>query len=167
MNRYVLLLIIFVANLTFSFAQTPEEKIQDMGITLPEISQPLANYVKWRQVGNMLYLSGSVSSAEGKLGVDLTADEGYKAARETGVQILATLKVACGDLSRIKQFVKVNGMVNSAPSFYDQSKVMNGFSDLMAEVFGEAGKHARVAVGQSSLPFNRAVEIDVIVELRE
>ncbi len=123
--------------------------------------------MKWRQVGNLLYLAGDGSDMKGKLGKDLTVEQGYQAARMTGVDILSTLKAACGDLSRIKQFVKVKGMVNSTPDFYDQPKVINGFSDLMVEVFGEKGKHARAAVGMVSLPSNIAVEIEVIVELEE
>lgn len=148
-------------------AQTPEQKLQELGITLPEFSKPVANYVKWRKVGNLLFLAGDGSEVKGKLGKDLTVEEGYQAARMTGIEILATLKAACGELSNIKQFVKVLGMVNSAPDFYDQPKVINGFSDLMVEVFGEKGKHARSAVGMGSLPSNIAVEIEVIVELNE
>lgn len=159
-------LFIFLYSFTL-FAQTPEERIEELGIQLPEVKQPVANLLKWRQVGNLLFLSGEVSSQKGKLGKDLGREEGYAAARETGIKILATLKAATGDLSRIKQFVKVHGMVNSAPDFYDQPGVMNGFSDLMVEVFGEKGKHARAAVGHTSLPFNMAVEIEVIVELEE
>lgn len=150
-----------------SWSQTPEERLEELGITLPEFSKPVANYVKWRQVDNLLFLAGDGSSVKGKLGEDLTVEEGYAAARATGVEIIATLKAACGDLSRIKQFVKVKGMVNSSPDFYDQPKVINGFSDLMVEVFGEKGKHARAAVGMVSLPSNIAVEIEVIVELEE
>ncbi len=103
----------------------------------------------------------------GKLGEDLTVEEGYEAARLAGIQILSKLKAAVGDLSNIKQFVRVHGMVNSSPDFYDQPKVINGFSDLMVKVFGEKGKHARAAVGQAALPFNMAVEIVVTVELEE
>lgn len=164
--KYTLLLI---ALFTFSFlnAQTPEERLTDLGISLPEFSKPVANYVKWRKVGNLLFLAGDGSSLKGKLGKDLTVEEGYQAARMTGIEILATLKAACGELSNIEQFVKVLGMVNSAPDFYDQPQVINGFSDLMVEVFGEKGKHARSAVGMGSLPSNIAVEIEVIVELKE
>ena len=149
------------------FAQSPEERLTQLGIELPEVSTPVANYVKWRQVGNLLYLAGDGARISGKVGQDLTIEEGYEAARQTGIQILSTLKAACGDLGRIRQFVKVRGMVNSAPDFYDQPKVINGFSDLVVEVFGEKGKHARAAVGHTSLPFNLAVEIEVIVELEE
>lgn len=150
---------------SITYAQTPEERIEELGIHLPEVKQPVANFVKWRQVGNLLFLSGEGSPQKGTLGKDLETGEGYAAARETGIKILATLKAATGDLSKIKQFVKVHGMVNSAPDFYEQPGVMNGFSDLMVEVFGEKGKHARAAVGHTSLPFNIAVEIEVIVEL--
>ncbi|UJH92911.1 RidA family protein [Antarcticibacterium sp. 1MA-6-2] len=107
------------------------------------------------------------STSKGKLGKELTVEEGYEAARETGITILATLKAACGDLGRIKQFVKVHGMVNSTPEFNQHPQVINGFSDLMLEVFGEKGKHARAAVGHVSLPFDIAVEIEVIVELED
>jgi enamine deaminase RidA (YjgF/YER057c/UK114 family) len=161
--------LLFLFALTFiqAIAQTPEERLEELGIELPEFSKPSANYVKWRQVDNLLFLAGDGSDMKGTLGKDLTVEQGYQAARMTGVDILSTLKAACGDLSKIKQFVKVKGMVNSAPDFYDQPKVINGFSDLMVEVFGEKGKHARAAVGMVSLPSNIAVEIEVIVELEE
>ena len=138
-----------------------------MGIELPEVKEPVANFVKWRQVGNLLFLSGIGSDQKGRLGQDLNVEQGYAASRATGVKILATLKAATGDLNRIKKFVKVRGMVNSTPDFYEQPQVINGFSDLMVEVFGDKGKHARAAVGHVSLPFNIAVEIEVIVELEE
>jgi enamine deaminase RidA (YjgF/YER057c/UK114 family) len=162
------LLIAFVLILSFPFlanAQTPEEKLKAMGLEIPEVSLPIANYVKWKQVGNLLYLSGGGPKVYGKVGAELTVEEGYQAARETGLEVIAVLKAATGDLSRIKQFVKVLGMVNSAPDFTAHPKVINGFSDLMVEVFGEKGKHARSAVGVAALPNNMAVEIEVIVEL--
>lgn len=149
------------------FSQTPEDKIQEIGIELPAVKQPVANFVKYRKVGNLLFLSGEGSEQKGTLGKDLTVEQGYEAARATGIKILASLKAAAGDLGKIKQFVKVHGMVNSAPDFYDQPQVINGFSDLMVEVFGEKGKHARAAVGHVALPSNIAVEIEVIVELEE
>ena len=164
--KHALLIIILFAG-PFLYAQSPEQKLEELGISLPEFSKPVANYVKWRKVGNLLFLAGDGSEMKGKLGTDLTIEEGYQAARLTGIEILATLKAACGELSHIKQFVKVRGMVNSSPDFYDQPKVINGFSDLMVEVFGEKGKHARAAVGMASLPSNIAVEIEVIVELKE
>lgn len=148
-------------------AQSPEEKLAELDIHLPEVKQPVANFVKWRRVGNVIYLSGEGSDQKGTLGKELTVEQGYDAARETGIKILASLKAATGDLGKVKQFVKVRGMVNSAPDFYDQPKVINGFSDLMVEVFGEKGKHARAAIGHTSLPFNIAIEIEVIVEVEE
>lgn len=151
----------------FAKAQTPEEKIKQLGLEIPEVSLPIANYVKWKQVGNLLYLSGSGPKTLGKVGDDLTVEQGYDAARETGLGIIAVLNAATGgDLSRVKQFVKVLGMVNCTPDFTAQPAVINGFSDLMVEVFGEKGKHARSAVGVGSLPNNMAVEIEVIVELQ-
>ncbi len=158
-----LLFLAFLAN-----AQTPEQNLEKLGLILPEVGTPIANYVKWKQVGNLLYLSGSGPDVFGKVGADLSVEEGYQAARETGLEIIAVLKMATdGDLSRIKQFVKVLGMVNSNPDFTKQPAVINGFSDLMVEVFGEKGKHARSAVGVASLPNNMTVEIEVIVELRD
>jgi enamine deaminase RidA (YjgF/YER057c/UK114 family) len=148
-------------------AQKPEEKLKQMGLEIPEVCQPIANYVKWKQVGNLLYLAGSGPKVYGKVGADLSVEQGYQAARDTGLEIIAVLKAATGDLSRIKQFVKVLGMVNATPEFTAQPAVINGFSDLMVEVFGEKGKHARSAVGVGSLPNNMAVEIEVIVELEE
>ncbi|MBN7815576.1 RidA family protein [Algoriphagus pacificus] len=165
--------ILFIMAMAFclpliSYAQNPEAKIKELGITLPEVGQPMGTYVKWRQVGNVLYLAGNGPDVFGKVGADLTVEEGYQAARETGIEILAVLKAATGgDLSRIKQFVKVLGMVNSAPDFTKHPAVINGFSDLMVEVFGEAGKHARSAVGVAALPNDIAVEIEVIVELKD
>lgn len=165
MNKPVIFLLISLFTISICSAQSPEEKLDSLGIELPEVTQPSANFVKWRQVGNLIFLAGDGSELKGKLGRDLSIEQGYKAARQTGIEIIATLKAATGDLSRIKQFVKVRGMVNSTPEFYDQPKVINGFSDLMVEVFGEKGKHARAAVGHCSLPSNIALEIEVVVEL--
>ncbi len=162
-----LTVIILIFNSFTLFAQSPEEKIKQLGLVIPEVSQPIANYVKWRQVGNLLYLSGTGPKIYGKVGADLSTEQGYEAARATGLEIIAVLKAATGDLSRIKQFVKVLGMVNATPEFTSQPAVINGFSDLMVEVFGEKGKHARSAVGMGSLPNNMAVEIEVIVELED
>ena len=167
MKLYVLLFLSVLCQLTELKAQTPEERLEKLGIELSEPKAPVANFVNWRQVGNVLYLSGTGVSVYGKLGKDLTVEEGYDAARLCGIQILSKLKAAVGDLSRIKQFVKVRGMVNSSPDFYDQPKVVNGFSDLMVEVFGDKGEHARAAVGHASLPSNICIEIEVIVELEE
>ncbi|MAN86171.1 MAG: hypothetical protein CL555_04680 [Algoriphagus sp.] len=168
MRKLLALVFIFFCFSNFSNAQSPEEKLKELGIELPEISAPIANYVKWKQVGNLIFLAGNGPDIYGKVGADLSPEEGYQAARETGIEILAVLKAATGgDLSKIKQFVKVLGMVNSAPDFTGHPAVINGFSDLMVEVFGEKGKHARSAVGVAALPNDIAVEIEVIVEVED
>lgn len=152
-------------------AQTPEEKLKSLNIVLPAPSSPVANYVKFVKTGNLIFLSGhgpakaDGSYITGKLGRDLSIEQGYEAAKQTGISLLSTLKSAVGDLSKVKRIVKVLGMVNGTDSFTDQPKVMNGFSDLMVAVFGDKGKHARSAVGMASLPINMAVEIEMIVEV--
>ena len=149
----------------------PEARLEKLGIELPFVSDPVANYVRVVRTGNLLFLSGSGPKKEdgsyiiGKVGEDLTLKEGYKAARLTGINHLATLKSEIGDLKKVKKIVKVLGMVNCTPDFTDQPKVINGFSDLMVEVFGDKGKHARSAVGMASLPIGIAVEIELIVEV--
>ena len=157
----------------FAFGQNdPEKNLKNLGINLPEMSQPVANYVKFVQSGDLIFMAGHGPSGTldksntGKLGKDLTIEQGYAAARSTGISLLATLKAAVGDLNRVVRIVKVTGMVNSASDFYDQPKVVNGCSDLMTEVFGEKGKHARAAVGMASLPSNICVEIEMIVEVK-
>jgi enamine deaminase RidA (YjgF/YER057c/UK114 family) len=145
-----------------------EARLQELGIELPEPVQPIATYVRYVQTGNLLFISGTGptdSAPKGKLGQDLTIDQGYAVAREVGLQIIATAKAALGDLDRVKRVVKVLGMVASAPDFYDQPKVMNGCSDLMVEVFGEKGRHTRSAVGFVALPTNIAVEIEATLEI--
>ena len=167
-NAYLLLCVLLFSGLVQEVkAQTPEAKLQELKLTLPEISQPIANYVKWKQVGNLLYLAGSGPKIYGKVGADLSTEQGYAAAKATGLEIIAVLQAATGDLGRIKQFVKVLGMVNCTPDYTAQPAVINGFSDLIVAVFGEKGKHARSAVGVGSLPNNMAVEIEVIVELED
>jgi enamine deaminase RidA (YjgF/YER057c/UK114 family) len=142
-----------------------------MGITLPEASSPVANYVNGVQTGNLIFLSGkgplqsNGKYITGKLGKSLSIEEGYKAAQLTGVNQLAVLKSMLGNLIRVKRIVKVLGMVNATPEFTDHPKVINGYSDLMVAVFGEKGKHARAAVGMGSLPSDIAVEIEMIVEV--
>jgi enamine deaminase RidA (YjgF/YER057c/UK114 family) len=145
-----------------------EARLQELGIELPEAVQPVATYVRFVQTGNLLFISGTgptESAPKGKLGSDLTIDQGYAVAREVGLQIIATAKAALGDLDRVKRVVKVLGMVASAPDFYDQPKVMNGCSDLLVEVFGEKGRHTRSAVGFVALPTNIAVEIEATFEV--
>lgn len=154
-------------------AQTPEEKIQQQGLVLPPVSKPIANYVKYVKTGTLIFLSGhgptkaDGTNITGKVGKDLTVEEGYEAAKVTALSLLATLKDATGSLAKIKRIVKVNGYVNCLPDFTDHPKVINGCSDLLVLVFGEKGKHARAAMGMVSLPNNIAVEIELIVEVEE
>ncbi|MEL0299287.1 MAG: RidA family protein [Flavobacteriaceae bacterium] len=152
-------------------AYDPEARLKDLGITLSEPSSPVANYVNTVLTGNLLYLSGkgplqaNGEYIQGKVGEDLTIEEGYQAARITGINLISALKSAVGDLKKVKQIVRVTGMVNAASDFTEHPKVVNGCSDLLVEVFGERGKHTRAAVGMGSLPSNIAVEIDMIVEV--
>ena len=146
-----------------------EQTIKDLGLVLPEPVSPVANYVRWVQTGNLLFVSGTGpgdESQHGKLGSTMSVEEGYAAAREVGLQILATAKAALGNLDRVARVVKVLGMVNCTPDFGDQPKVINGCSDLFVEVFGEAGKHSRSAVGFVSLPNQIPVEIECTMEVR-
>lgn len=152
---------------TMAMAQTPEDKLKELNIELPEPTKPVANYVKAVRSGNLLFLSGHGTSMKGKLGKDLNITQGQAAARETAISLISTTKAYLGDLSKVKRIVKVTGMVNSDPEFYDQPKVINGCSDLLVAVFGDKGKHARAAVGMVSLPSNIAVEIEMIVEIEE
>jgi enamine deaminase RidA (YjgF/YER057c/UK114 family) len=157
-----------------AWAQAPdgaEARLKQKNIELPAVGVPVANYVGAVRAGNLLFLSGAGPGREwwgkgGKVGKDLTVEEGYQAARSTGLNLLATARQALGSLDKVKRVVKVLGMVNSAPGFTDQPKVINGFSDLMVEVFGEAmGKHARSAVGMAELPFGIPVEIEMVLEV--
>ncbi len=150
-----------------------EAHLKELGITLIKPSAPVANYVKAVRVGNMLYLSGHGPDKPegglviGKVGVDLTLEQAKDAARLVGISLLSTIKAEIGDLNKVKRIVKVLGMVNAIPTFDKQPMVINGCSDLMVEVFGENGKHARSAVGVGSLPSNIPVEIEMIVELKD
>jgi enamine deaminase RidA (YjgF/YER057c/UK114 family) len=150
-----------------------EAKLTEMGITLPNAGAPVANYVNAVRTGNLVFMAGKGPKKEdgtyitGQVGKDLTVEEGYAAARITGIQQLAALKAEIGDLNKVTRIVKVTGMVNAIPGFGDQPEVINGFSDFMVEVFGEKGKHARAAVGMGSLPRNIAVEIEMIVEVED
>lgn len=150
-----------------------EQRLDELGIQLPEVSAPVANYVNAVRTGNLLFLAGKGPKKEdgsyitGKVDVDLTLEEAQEAARLTGINQLAVLKAELGDLNKVKRIVKVTGMVNSPADFGNQPEIINGFSNLMVEVFGEKGKHARAAVGMASLPRNIAVEIDMIVEVED
>lgn len=172
----VFFLVLLAASIE-AFAQSspnPNNRLKELGIELPVPGKPVANYQKWVRSGNVLYLSGHGYCGEatpvdkGKLGKDLTTEQGYEAAKRVAICLLATLNDATGgDLRKVKRIVKVLGMVNSAPDYYDQPKVINGCSDLLVQVFGDKGKHARSAVGMVSLPSNISVEIEMIVELEE
>ena len=150
-----------------------EARLKQLGISLPEASKPVANYVQAVRTGNLIFLAGTGPKnpdgtyITGKVGKDLSLEQGYQAARLTGINLLSSLKAEIGDLNKVKRIVKVFGMVNADPTFTQHPKVINGFSDLMVEVFGERGKHARAAVGMGSLPFGIAVEIEMVVEVTE
>ena len=149
-----------------------ENKIKELKINLPEAKPPVGSYVATKIVGNLLYISGQISISEngelikGKVGKDLSVDEGYKAAERCGLSIISQAKVAChGDLSKIKSCVKLTGFVNSTEEFTEQPKVINGASDLIVSVFGDSGMHTRAAVSTNSLPLGVSVEVDGIFEL--
>jgi len=174
MNRYVLLLSI----LSFGIQSTAQKidfdkKLKELGIELYPPTKAMGNYVKVVRTGNLLYFAGhgptraDNSNITGKVGKDLTLEQGYEAAKQTGVALLSTLKAEVGDLNKVKRIVKVLGMVNCTQEFTDQPKVINGFSDLMVNLFGEKGKHARSAVGMYMLPSNIAVEVEMIVEVED
>jgi enamine deaminase RidA (YjgF/YER057c/UK114 family) len=153
-------------------ASKPETRIQELHLTLPKAPKPMAKYKPAVRAGNMLYLSGHAPLKEdgtiivGRVGADLTLEKGQEAARQTGLAILSTVREALGSLDKVKRLVKTLGMVNCPADFKDHPKVINGFSELMAEVFGEdAGVGARSAVGMGSLPGNMAVEIECIFEV--
>ena len=149
-----------------------EDKIKELKIELPEARPPVGNYVATKIVGNLLYVSGQVSIdsngelIKGKVGKDLTTDEAYKAAERCGISIISQVKKACeGDLSKVKSCIKLTGFVNSTDDYTEQPKVINGASDLIVSIFGEAGMHTRAAVSTNSLPLGVSVEVDAIFEL--
>lgn len=150
-----------------------EKKLLELGIVLPEAPKPAAVYVPAKTVGNFVYTSGQdcrvngVLKYEGKVGKDLTVEQGYDAARQTMINLLGVLKSHIGDLNRVKQVIKLLAFVNSADGFVEQPYVINGASELLEAVFGEKGKHARSAVSANELPFNTPVEIEIIVELEQ
>ncbi len=168
----LILLFLFIAVVYTATAQQAEQKLKELGLQLPAASKPIANYVKYVRTGNLLFLAGhgptkaDGTNITGKVGKDLTIEQGYEAAKITALSLLATLKDALGgDLSKVKRIVKVNGYVNCLPDFTEQPKVINGCSDLLVAVFGEKGKHARAAMGMVALPNNIAVEIELVVEV--
>jgi enamine deaminase RidA (YjgF/YER057c/UK114 family) len=151
---------------------TPEQRLAAMDLALPAVPIPVANYVPFRWAGNLLFLSGQGPKLPdgrfqiGRLGSDASVEDGYRAARLTGLQLLAVAKSALGELSRIEAVVKLLGMVNAEPDFADHPRVINGCSDLLVEVLGDVGRHARSAVGMGSLPNRMIVEIEAILLIR-
>jgi enamine deaminase RidA (YjgF/YER057c/UK114 family) len=149
-----------------------EARLKELGLVLPAMVKPVANYVPYRIVGNVLYLSGQGPRDEngnnltGKLGADISIEEGYRRARLVGLGLLAAMRDALGSLDRVDYVVKLLGMVNATPDFNDPPKVINGCSDLFVDVFGEAGRHARSAVGHVTLPNQISVEIEAIVAIK-
>ena len=173
MSKFICAILTLIAASSVASAQSAtsaEARLKELNFTLPPVAVPAANFVNFVQTGNLLFLAGNTPGAQwplkGKVGKDLTVEQGYQSARQCGIIMLAKVRAALGSLDRVKRIVKVLGMVNSADGFSDQPRVVNGFSDLMVEVFGEAiGKHARSAVGMAGLPGNAAVEVEMIVEV--
>ena len=172
--RTLLLVGLLAACALSAQGQGAEARLEEMGITLPEPPAPVANYVRSVRSGNLIFLAGhgplqaDGTYLTGKVGRDLSVKEGYEAARLTGLALLASLRAEIGDLDKVVRIVKVNGMVNAIEDFTEQPNVINGCSDLFVEVFGPAiGRHARTAVGMSSLPIGIAVEIEAVVEVED
>jgi enamine deaminase RidA (YjgF/YER057c/UK114 family) len=156
----------------YDMAGTIEQKLAEQGITLPQPTAPVANYVGFVRTGNLLFVSGQVCFdaqgkliAKGKLGAGVTVEQGNAAARGCAINLLAQLKAALGDLDKVVRVVRLGGFVNSAPDFLDGPKVLNGASDLMVAVFGDKGRHARTTVGVAALPADAAVEVEGIFEV--
>jgi enamine deaminase RidA (YjgF/YER057c/UK114 family) len=173
--RKILLIVLLVVSAIGTQAQKIDfdKKLKELNIELFTPGKPIANYVKAVRTGNLLFLAGhgptkaDGSNITGKVGKDLTIEQGYEAARQTAIAILSTVKAEIGDLNKVKRVVKVNAWVNCPADFTDQPKVINGFSDLIVAVFGEKGKHARAALGTNALPMNIAVEIEMVIELED
>jgi enamine deaminase RidA (YjgF/YER057c/UK114 family) len=150
-----------------------EKKLSELGIELPPVGQPVANYVPAVRTGNLVFLSGhgpvrkDGTRIAGKVGSDLTVEQGYEAARQVALVLLASLKGEIGNLDKVRGVVKLLGMVNCTPDFENQPEVINGASDLLVEIFGERGRHARSAVGMVALPRSISVEIEMIVEVED
>jgi enamine deaminase RidA (YjgF/YER057c/UK114 family) len=149
-----------------------EARLKQLGLVLPNVPTPVANYVPFRLFGNLLFLSGQGPRDDkgavltGKVGAEVSVEEAYQRARNTGLHLLSTTRQALGSLDRVEAVLKVLGMVNAVPEFKDHPKVMNGFSDLFVEVLGDAGRHARSAVGMGSLPNQMSVEIEAILAVK-
>jgi enamine deaminase RidA (YjgF/YER057c/UK114 family) len=171
MKTSLLAALILVSGCTIAQKTDYTKKLKEAGVELTAPSKPIANYVKAVRTGNLLYLAGhgptraDGTNITGKVGKDLTLEQGIEAARVTAISLLSTLQAELGDLNKVKRIVKVNAWVNCHSDFADQPKVINGCSDLLVAIFGEKGKHARAAVGTNALPSNIAVEIEMIVEV--
>jgi len=169
----LLLLVSLTAATGFGADATPEQRLAQLGLTLPKTSAPVANYVPAVRTGNLIFVAGHISRDDagktiaGKIGRDLDEAAGVDAARRVALALLATLKAELGDLSRVRRIVRVGGFVHCTDDFQRQPAVMNGASDLFVAVFGDAGRHARTSVGASALPLGAAVEIDLVVEVRD
>ncbi len=152
---------------------TPSHKLQALGLTLPPVPAPVASYIPGTRVGNLVLCSGQLPMSDGKLiatgkvGADLSLDQAQRAARQCGLNALAVAAQVAGGIDRLARIVRLAVFVNSAPGFTDQPKVANGASDLMVEIFGEAGRHVRAAVGVNELPLNAAVEVELQAEVRD
>lgn len=167
-------LVLLLGTVATLHAQTVDEKIKQMGLELPPVSKPIANYVKYVRTGNLIFLAGhgptktDGTTVTGKVPQERSIEQGYEAARITALSLIATLKDALGgDVSKVKRIVKVNGYVNCLPDFTEHPKVINGCSDLLVALFGDKGKHARAAMGMVALPNNMTVEIEMIVEVED
>jgi enamine deaminase RidA (YjgF/YER057c/UK114 family) len=148
--------------------QTPEDKLRSLGLVLPEVRTAVGNYVGCVRTGNLLFTAGQgVDQYHGKVGADLTLEDGYAASRQSMMNLLAVVQHELGSLNKVKRIVKLLGFVNCTDDFTDQPKVINGASDLLVEIFGEKGRHSRSAVGMAQLPGGTAIEIEMIVEIDE
>lgn len=172
--KQIFLVLLLSTVATTLHAQTVDEKIRQMGLELPPVSKPIANYVKYVRTGNLIFLAGhgptktDGTTVTGKVPQERSIEQGYEAARITALSLIATLKDALGgDLRKVKRIVKVNGYVNCLPDFTEHPKVINGCSDLLVALFGDKGKHARAAMGMVALPNNMTVEIEMIVEVED
>lgn len=147
---------------------TPEQRLEEMGLTLPPPRASAGNYVSCVRTGNLLFTAGQgTDEYRGRLGEDVTIEVGYEAAKQCMLNLLTVIKQEVGELNKVKRIVKILGFVNSTSDFTDQPKVMNGASDLLVQVFGERGKHGRSAVGMAQLPHNNAVEVEMVIEIEE
>jgi enamine deaminase RidA (YjgF/YER057c/UK114 family) len=169
--KLYLLLALLLGLASPALAQSPEARLAQLGLFLPPVPAASASYVDAVRVGNLLFLSGkgprqsSGAYIIGRLGADLTTAQGYEAARLTALLQLAVLKKELGDLSKVRRIVKVNGYVRSADTFTEQPQVINGYSDLIIQVFGDRGRHARTALGTNALPLGMALEVEMVVEV--